>query len=90
MSGELPVLRVGTFEFPDGLLALFVLVLLAISGEWQKILAGVFPAAASVRPPTIRLAAPQLVAMTATEEAAAAQLLGSSVADLCAREWRSE
>jgi hypothetical protein len=68
---------------PSGLLTILAILILWISGAFDQ----VFPPAAPVRPSTIRLGTPRLVAMSATEAADAAHLLGSSVAALMAADW---
>jgi hypothetical protein len=72
------------FGSEPSLLTIIGLILLLISGAFERLLAEVFPLAAPARPPTLRLGEPRLVAMSATDAAAAAQLLGSSVAALVA------
>jgi hypothetical protein len=70
---------------PLGLGTILVLLFLWISGAFQQI----FPPAAPARPSTIRLGAPRLVAMSATDAEDAAHLLGSNVAALVASDWEN-
>jgi hypothetical protein len=81
VSGQLAGGPASIFEsMPSGLLTILTILYLWISGAFEQ----VFPPATRARPSTIRLGTPRLVAMSATDAADAAHLLGSSVADLLA------
>jgi hypothetical protein len=71
------------------LLTILVLVWLVVSGAVQRIIVEIFPPA-PVRVSTLRLAPPQLVAMSDAEVTQAAHLIGSSVAELLAIDWDAE
>ena len=71
------------------LLTILIVVWLAISGAFERIIAEIFPPA-PVRVSMLRLAPPHLVAMSDTEVAQAAHLIGSSVAELLAIDWDGE
>jgi hypothetical protein len=71
------------------LLTTLVLVWLVVSGALQRIIAEIFPPAPA-RVSTLRLAPPQLVAMSDAEVTQAAHLIGSSVAELLAIDWDAE
>ena len=72
-----------------GLLTILVMVWLVVSGAFERIIAEIFPPA-PVRVSTLRIAPPQLVAMSDAEVAQAAHLIGSSVAELLAIDWDAE
>ena len=86
MSQQLAGAGSAGFELPTDLLTLIGLILLLISGAFERLFADVFPPAAVARPSSIRLGAPRLVAMSDAEAAAAAHLLGSTVAALMSAE----
>lgn len=87
MSGQLSGWPASILEsMPSGLLIILAILILWISGAFQQI----FPPAAPARPATIRLGAPRLVPMSATDAADAAHLLGSSVAALMGSGWDKE
>lgn len=70
---------------PSDLLTIIALVLLWVSGAFRHVFAPDAPA----RPSSISLGQPRLIAMSATDAADAAHLLGSSVAALVASEGRN-
>ncbi len=72
------------------LLTIIALLLLWISGAFERALAEVFAPATPARPSSIRLGVPRLVAMSDSEEADAAHLLGSCVAALVTSDWDKE
>lgn len=81
MSEQLASASAATFgSEPLGLLTILAFLFLWISGAFQQI----FPSAAPARAPSVRLGAPRLVTLSATDAADAAHLLGSSVAVLLA------
>jgi hypothetical protein len=87
VSGQLAGGPASIFESqPLGFLAILAILILWISGAFEQ----AFPRAAPARPPTIRLGAPRLVAMSEGEAAEAAHLLGSSVAELMGTDWENE
>jgi hypothetical protein len=67
---------------PLDLLILLAVLFLWISGAFQQ----VFPPASPARPSTIRLGAPRFVAMSTSDAADAAHLLGANVAALLSAE----
>lgn len=87
MTGQRTGEPVSIFGSEPSLLTILGIVLLWISGAFERLLVEVFPPAAPARPPTLRLGTPRLVAMSASEEADAARLLGSCVAALVATDW---
>jgi len=86
VTGQLVGARASIFGSDPSLLTIIALILLLISGALERLLAEVFTPAPA-RPSTIRLGAPSLVAMSPSEAADAARLLGSSVAVLAATDW---
>ena len=82
-SGAAPA---SLFEaLPSDFAFIVALLLLWVSGAFRHVFAPDAPA----RPSSIRLGSPRLVAMSATDAADAAHLLGSSVAALMAAEAQS-
>ena len=83
MSGQLAATPTSILGSEPSLLTILALLFLWISGAFQR----AFPPAAPARLSTISLGAPRLVVMSPADAAAAAQLLGSSVAAQMV-EWR--
>ena len=90
MTGQLAETPVSIFGSEPSLLTILGIVLLWVSGAFERLLAEVFLPAAPARPSTIRLGAPRLVAMTDGEVADAAHLLGSTVAALMVSDGENE
>jgi len=72
-------------SLPSDFLTVIVLLLLWVSGAFRHVFAPDAPARSS----SIRLGVPRLVAMSATDAADAAHLLGSTVAALIVSEGES-
>ncbi len=75
------------FELPTDLFTIIGLILLLISGAFERAIAEVLPPAPPARPSKLRLGSPRIVAMSDADAVEAARLLGSCVAGLVATDW---